>query len=87
MPVYAYRRHGSDQDILVRHCRKNTVENWGQLCRRARQPLGNVSEDTPVELVEQLECACGERFDEGKCCGCKHNKLCAELVCEMTCCN
>ena len=85
MPVYVYRRQDSDQDILVRHCRKNTVKNWGHLCRRARQPVGLVDAQTPVVLVEQLQCACGESYGEGECCGCKHSKLCASLECEMTC--
>ena len=85
MPVYTYRRHGSDQDVLVRHCRQNTVENWGQLCRRARQPVGSICAKTPVELVEQLQCACGEQYDAGQCCGCKYNKLCASLECDRSC--
>lgn len=85
MPVYAYRRQGSDQDILVRHCRKNTVENWGQLCRRTRQPVGTIAPQTPVEMIEKLECACGDQYDEDQCCGCKNDKLCATLVCDMTC--
>ncbi len=85
MPVYQYHCPANGQDVLVKHCRKNEVNNWRQLCLRARHPLGDTDAQAAVELVLQHECACGEQYTGDECCGCKHNKLCNTLVCDMTC--
>jgi hypothetical protein len=85
MPVYQYHCPANDQDVLVKHCRKNEVATWRQLCLRAHQPMGETDGESPVELVEQHECACGEQYNPDECCGCKNNKLCSSLMCDMTC--
>ena len=51
MPTYDYHCAVNQQTVTVQHGMKESIANWGELCRRAAGELGNTPPNAPVERV------------------------------------
>ncbi len=51
MPLYEYHCEANGASIEVRHSIHEDLTTWGELCARARVPLGETPADAPVERV------------------------------------
>ncbi len=51
MPKYDYRCDANGQTLEVSHPMKDSVHNWGELCRLAGIDTGETPTETPVHKI------------------------------------
>jgi hypothetical protein len=51
MPTYDYFCEANDRKVEVSHKMSENLTNWGELCERAGQELGDTAADTPVKRL------------------------------------
>ncbi len=51
MPIYEYFCEANGESVEVAHSMKEDLFTWGEVCARARRPLGDTPKDTPVERI------------------------------------
>lgn len=79
MPQYQYYCPKNDTTVQVRHCRKNSIQTWGRLCRKASGAIGDTPKDALVTQMQQLPCFCGTLYDAETCCKCVNSRHCSKL--------
>jgi predicted nucleic acid-binding Zn ribbon protein len=51
MPTYDYYCEANGEKIEVFHPMSESINNWGELCRKANRSLGDTAEDVPVRRL------------------------------------
>ena len=69
MPRYEYYCEANQKRVVVRHCKSQIANTWGQLCQTGQVQADDTAIDAPVTQVQQLPCGDGTVHAEGECCG------------------
>lgn len=76
MPRYEYQCAANQRRVVVRHCKSQSMQTWGDLCATGQVEAGATSLTAPVTMVQQLACGNGVMHAPGECCGGSHHDEC-----------